>query len=119
MAVAGSALSPGIGLKLPPPTGGTQPRPSLSASGHGGAAAAVRVREAAVDIDPSSMLETPAPQPHMLHGARDQRSEQRGRVVRERERERDPIELGRAQAAEPPRGADVGVAGAAGPARPA
>jgi predicted Zn finger-like uncharacterized protein len=67
--IAGPPLAAAGGLRLPPPTGGTRPRPSLSSM----AAVAPAVARAAasdpgVDIDPSSMLETPAPQPHMLHG---------------------------------------------------
>ena len=72
-AVVGAAIGPGVGLKLPPPVappGGRRPtgpvaRPAgLAAAGLAPAAS----HEAGLDIDPSSMLETPAPQPHMLHG---------------------------------------------------
>ena len=63
----GSPLGSGLGVKLPPPKGGAAPRPVASASG-GRATATARALESGVDIDPSSMLETPAPQLHMLHG---------------------------------------------------
>jgi hypothetical protein len=67
MAAVGSPLHPGGALKLPPPTGGggghSRPLAVLAAG-----AAQARAPESGVDIDPSSMLETPAPQPHMLHG---------------------------------------------------
>ena len=72
-AVVGAAIGPGVGLKLPPPVappGGRRPpgpvvRPAgLAAAGLAPAAS----HEAGLDIDPSTMLETPAPQPHMLHG---------------------------------------------------
>jgi predicted Zn finger-like uncharacterized protein len=64
MAAIGSPLHPG-GIKLPPPSGGGHARPlaALAAS-----AAPAHAPESGVDIDPASMLETPAPQPHMLHG---------------------------------------------------
>jgi predicted Zn finger-like uncharacterized protein len=65
MPAVGSPLHPGGGLKLPPPSGGGHSRP-LAALAAG--AAAAHAPESGVDIDPSSMLETPAPQPHMLHG---------------------------------------------------
>jgi len=76
--VVGSAIGPGVGLKLPPPvappggrrpTGpvarplglfGAEPAPSAAPGSSG--------PDVGLDIDPSSMLETPAPQPHMLHG---------------------------------------------------
>ena len=76
--VVGSAIGPGVGLKLPPPvappggrrpTGpvarplglfGAEPAPSAAPGSSG--------PDLGLDIDPSSMLETPAPQPHMLHG---------------------------------------------------
>jgi predicted Zn finger-like uncharacterized protein len=64
-APSGPALGGAAGAKLPPPTGATRPRATLSSLA--AAAAPAHAREPAVDIDPSSMLETPAPQPHMLH----------------------------------------------------
>src|SRR4051812_7380003 len=75
--VVGAAIGPGVGLKLPPPVappGGRRPtgpmaRPiglaDLAPAASSGASGASDV---GLDIDPSSMLETPAPQPHMLHG---------------------------------------------------
>ena len=75
--VVGSAIGPGVGLKLPPPVappGGRRPtgpvaRPmglaELASAGSSGASGA---SDSGLDIDPSSMLETPAPQLHMLHG---------------------------------------------------
>jgi predicted Zn finger-like uncharacterized protein len=65
-APAGPSLGGGHAAKLPPPTGGTRPRATLSSLA--AAAAPAHAPESGVDIDPSSMLETPAPQPHMLHG---------------------------------------------------
>jgi hypothetical protein len=71
--IVGSPIAPGAGLKLPPPVappGGRRPtgpvaRPAgLAASAH----AHAHAPEPGLDLDPSSMLETPAPQPHMLHG---------------------------------------------------
>jgi predicted Zn finger-like uncharacterized protein len=76
-AVVGSPISPGVGLKLPPPVappGGRRPTgPVAHPIGHPvgvGAAglAAAPASDGGLDIDPSSMLETPAPQPYMLHG---------------------------------------------------
>ena len=75
--VVGSPIGPGVGLKLPPPVappGGRRPtgpmaRPiglaELAPAATSGSAAA---SAAGIDLDPSSMLETPAPQLHMLHG---------------------------------------------------
>lgn len=70
--VVGSPIGAGAGLKLPPPVappGGRRPtgpvaRPAALAAAAASPAHAV---EHGLDIDPSSMLETPAPQPHMLH----------------------------------------------------
>ncbi len=75
-AVVGSPIGPGVGLKLPPPVappGGRRPTgPVAHPIGQGAAglaaAPASAASDAGLDIDPSSMLETPAPQPHMLHG---------------------------------------------------
>ena len=69
----GPPLGSSLGLKLPPPSGGAQPRPSASASasalsGAGRATATARAPDSGIDIDPATMLETPAPQLHMLHG---------------------------------------------------
>ena len=75
--VVGAPIGPGVGLKLPPPVappGGRRPtgpmaRPiglaDLAPAASSGASGASDV---GLDIDPSSMLETPAPQLHMLHG---------------------------------------------------
>jgi len=70
--VVGSPIASGVGLKLPPPVappGGRRPtgpvaRPAALAAAAPAHAPAV---EPGLDIDPSSMLETPAPQPYMLH----------------------------------------------------
>ncbi len=81
--VVGSAIGPGVGLKLPPPVappGGRRPtgpvaRPiglaelaPTATSGASGHSATSATSDGGLDIDPSSMLETPAPQLHMLHG---------------------------------------------------
>ncbi len=76
--VVGSAIGPGVGLKLPPPVappGGRRPTgPVARPAGLFGAEPAPPAPSGAassdvgLDIDPSSMLETPAPQLHMLHG---------------------------------------------------
>ena len=75
--VVGSAIGPGVGLKLPPPVappGGRRPtgpvaRPAgLFGAEPAPASASASGSASGLDIDPSSMLETPAPQPHMLHG---------------------------------------------------
>jgi predicted Zn finger-like uncharacterized protein len=73
--VVGSPIAPGVGLKLPPPTsppGGRRPTgPLAHPAGHGAAATALAphpAHEASLDIDPSTLLETPSPEPHMLHG---------------------------------------------------
>src|SRR5205823_4816486 len=66
-------IGPGVGLKLPPPVappGGRRPtgpvaRPAALAAS---ALAPAHAPEPGLDLDPSAMLETPAPQPHMLHG---------------------------------------------------
>jgi len=65
MAAIGSPLHPGGGIKLPPPSGGGHARPLAALAAN---AAPAHVPDSGVDIDPASMLETPAPQPHMLHG---------------------------------------------------
>ncbi|HLK91032.1 MAG TPA: AgmX/PglI C-terminal domain-containing protein [Polyangia bacterium] len=71
--VVGSPIAPGAGPKLPPPVappGGRRPTGPLAPAG-GLAAAAhapAHAPDPGLDIDPSSMLETPAPQPSMLHG---------------------------------------------------
>jgi hypothetical protein len=71
--VVGSPIAPGAGLKLPPPvappggrrpTGPVAPAGGLAAVAH----APAHAPDPGLDIDPSSMLETPAPQPHMMHG---------------------------------------------------
>jgi predicted Zn finger-like uncharacterized protein len=76
-AVVGAAIGPGVGLKLPPPVappGGRRPtgpmaRPmGLSELAPATSSAASGASDVGLDIDPSSMLETPAPQLHMLHG---------------------------------------------------
>jgi predicted Zn finger-like uncharacterized protein len=72
--VVGSAIGPGVGLKLPPPVappGGRRPtgpvaRPIGLAELVPAPASATS--DTGIDLDPSSMLETPAPQMHMLHG---------------------------------------------------
>ncbi len=56
-----------LGAKLPPPTGGTRPRPTLSSLAAAAAPARASDAEPGVDIDPSTLLETPAPQAGMLH----------------------------------------------------
>jgi predicted Zn finger-like uncharacterized protein len=73
--VVGSAIGPGVGLKLPPPVappGGRRPTgPVARPAGLFGAEpapASSSGSDAGLDIDPSSMLETPAPQLHMLQG---------------------------------------------------
>ncbi len=63
-------LGPGVGLKLPPPTGGGHARPTASATGTHPTHPPAHPPDLAVDIDPSTMLETPAPQPHMHPGLR-------------------------------------------------
>jgi predicted Zn finger-like uncharacterized protein len=71
-----AAIGPGVGLKLPPPSGppggrritGPMSRPAvLSAAGLAPTSSQVQVDEG-LDVDPSTLLETPAPQLHMLHG---------------------------------------------------
>ncbi len=73
--VVGHAIGPGVGLKLPPPVappGGRRPTgPVARPVGLFGAEPApvpASSSEGGLDIDPSSMLETPAPQLHMLQG---------------------------------------------------
>ena len=75
--VVGAAIGPGVGLKLPPPVappGGRRPtgpmaRPiGLADLAPATSSAASGASGIELDIDPSSMLETPAPQRHMLHG---------------------------------------------------
>jgi predicted Zn finger-like uncharacterized protein len=75
--VVGSPIGPGVGLKLPPPVappGGRRPtgpvaRPiGLAELAPAASSPSSAASDAGVDIDPSSMLETPAPQLHMLHG---------------------------------------------------
>ncbi|HSY39671.1 MAG TPA: zinc-ribbon domain-containing protein, partial [Polyangia bacterium] len=78
--VVGSAIGPGVGLKLPPPVappGGRRPtgpvvRPiglaELAPATTSGSSTSSGSSDAGLDIDPSTMLETPAPQLHMLHG---------------------------------------------------
>jgi len=78
--VVGSAIGPGVGLKLPPPVappGGRRPtgpvaRPialaDLAPTATAGASTSSSSSDGGLDIDPSTMLETPAPQLHMLHG---------------------------------------------------
>jgi predicted Zn finger-like uncharacterized protein len=73
--VVGSAIGPGVGLKLPPPVappGGRRPTGPLARPaglfGAEPAPVAASGSDGGLDIDPSSMLETPAPQLHMLHG---------------------------------------------------
>jgi len=76
--VVGSAIGPGVGLKLPPPVappGGRRPTgPVARPIGLAELAQAPAspppsgASDGGLDIDPSSMLETPAPQLHMLHG---------------------------------------------------
>src|SRR5579863_3166619 len=76
-AVVGSPIGPGVGLKLPPPVappGGRRPtgpvaRPiGLADLAQAPASQSSGASDGGLDIDPSSMLETPAPQLHMLHG---------------------------------------------------
>jgi hypothetical protein len=76
-AVVGSPIGPGVGLKLPPPVappGGRRPtgpvaRPiGLAELAQAPASPSSGASDGGLDIDPSSMLETPAPQLHMLHG---------------------------------------------------
>jgi predicted Zn finger-like uncharacterized protein len=75
--VLGASIGPGVGLKLPPPVappGGRRPtgpvaRPiGLAELAPATSSGALGGSDAGLDIDPSSMLETPAPQLHMLHG---------------------------------------------------
>jgi predicted Zn finger-like uncharacterized protein len=72
--VVGSAIGPGVGLKLPPPVappgGRRQTGPIARPISLADLAPAVSSgsSDGGLDIDPSSMLETPAPQLHMLHG---------------------------------------------------
>jgi predicted Zn finger-like uncharacterized protein len=69
--VVGSPIGPGVGLKLPPPVappGGRRPTGPVARPTGVAASALAPAAEPRLDIDPSSMLETPAPQPHMLHG---------------------------------------------------
>ncbi len=83
-----AAIGPGVGLKLPPPGGppagrritGPVSRPAVMAAAaalahappHGGQShshsQSQSQSEEGLDVDPSTLLETPAPQPHMLHG---------------------------------------------------
>jgi predicted Zn finger-like uncharacterized protein len=70
-AVVGSPIGPGVGLKLPPPVappGGRRPTGPVARPAGLAASALAPAAEPGLDLDPSSMLETPAPQPHMLHG---------------------------------------------------
>lgn len=81
-----AAIGPGVGLKLPPPSGppggrritGPVSRPAVMAaaaalahapsqSGHSQPQTQTQMDDG-LDVDPSTLLETPAPQPHMLHG---------------------------------------------------
>ena len=69
--VVGSPIGPGVGLKLPPPVappGGRRPTGPVARPAGLAAASLAPAAEPGLDLDPSSMLETPAPQPHMLHG---------------------------------------------------
>jgi predicted Zn finger-like uncharacterized protein len=75
--VVGSAIGPGVGLKLPPPVappGGRRPtgpvaRPiGLADLAPAPTSGSSESSDGGLDIDPSSMLETPAPQLHMLRG---------------------------------------------------
>jgi predicted Zn finger-like uncharacterized protein len=66
----GAPLGSGLGLKLPPPTG-APPKPSappLAAAGAGDLFAAHPPPAAHTGGDPASLLETPAPMPHMHPG---------------------------------------------------
>ncbi len=70
-AVVGSPIAPGVGLKLPPPVappGGRRPTGPVARPAGLAASALAPAGESGLEMDPSSMLETPAPQPHMLHG---------------------------------------------------
>ena len=83
-----AAIGPGVGLKLPPPSGppagrrvtGPVSRPAVMAASAALAHAPSQSGDSqshshsqsqsddGLDVDPSTLLETPAPQPHMLHG---------------------------------------------------
>ena len=68
-----------LGAKLPPPTGGTRPRPTLSQPGR--LPPLLRghpTPSPACDIDPSTLLETPAPQAGHAARVREQRPRRRG-----------------------------------------
>jgi predicted Zn finger-like uncharacterized protein len=74
-AVVAAAIGPGVGLKLPPPSGppggrrntGPMVRPAVLSAAAGLAPAPSQMDDG-LDVDPSTLLETPGPQPHMLHG---------------------------------------------------
>ena len=66
-----AAIGPGVGLKLPPPgspPGSRRVTGPISRSATLAAAGLATAPAEGVDVDPSTLLETPAPQPHMLHG---------------------------------------------------
>jgi hypothetical protein len=82
-----AAIGPGVGLKLPPPGGPPAGRritgpvsrsavmaaaaamaPASSQSEHSRHSEHSEHLDDGLDVDPSTLLETPAPQPHMLHG---------------------------------------------------
>ncbi|HZL20948.1 MAG TPA: AgmX/PglI C-terminal domain-containing protein [Polyangia bacterium] len=66
-----AAIGPGVGLKLPPPgssPGARRVTGPVSRSAVMAAAGLATAPADGIDVDPSTLLETPAPQPHMLHG---------------------------------------------------
>jgi predicted Zn finger-like uncharacterized protein len=64
-----AAIGPGVGLRLPPPSGAPASRRATGPVARpAGLAAASATLAEGIDVDPSTLLETPGPQPHMLHG---------------------------------------------------
>lgn len=66
-----AAIGPGVGLKLPPPgspPGARRVTGPVSRSAVMAAAGLATAPADGIDVDRSTLLETPAPQPHMLHG---------------------------------------------------